>query len=186
MEPENQRYNRDFHRSERPQRRRNPPAFGDGSTGPLALCRYLVDDGEIEVPAYIRRLFQGGLACLFPAEPGKGDVPDCWMVRDGINFPAFLRAIVLYYRLGKPVPSQFRPLRKIPPLIVENLTRVSNEDLPAVFEELRSAAFLPGLPKLTRQTCPTELPWERIRSCFQDFRSRPEAIGGSPEVEGLF
>ncbi len=181
MDPKSNRPEKDFSRQERPLRRRNPPDSLEKGTGPLVNCRYRVADEEIQVPVYLLRLFQGGLTCVLLADPlNHPGMPECWMLRDGIDFPTYLRVIVLYYRIGKRVPGQFRPLRKIPPLIVENLVRVANHDLPAVFHELRKAGFLPILPSLTQKTCPVEIPWEQIRSLFQDFRVKNPVTGEAP------
>jgi hypothetical protein len=146
--------------------------------GPAANCRVHsigVDQGEasvpLRVPVFIVAMFAKDLtcvkACREPLPPGLSGA--CWLVRGGIRWEDYLRAIVTHYGAGLPVPAQFQPTGKIASEIITHLKALPDSLLPSVFSKLRDSGLLPGLPALSRETCPLALPWENIRACFQDF-----------------
>lgn len=157
-------------------------------SGPLAWCRVrsLEKNPEQKIRVYVVRLFAKDFVCVRAhVEPIPEGVPGpCWLVRGGIRWDEFLRGIVGHYRSGLSVPEPFRPARKVGTEIITQMENLPDRDLPAVFSKLREVGMLPVLQPLSRTTCPTALPWENLRACFQDFqepgtRGNDQADSGS-------
>jgi hypothetical protein len=141
-------------------------------TGPPALCRIKGGAGDLErIPVFVVAMFAKDLTCVKAVrEPVPEGVPGAWwLVRGGIRWEEFLIGIVRHYTLGLPVPYGFRPVRKLGSEIVSQMAGLPGTALPQVFAKLRDSGLLPGLPALSRETCPSALPWENLRACFQDF-----------------
>ena len=96
------------------------------------------------------------------------------MVRGGIRWKTFLRGIVRHYSVGSArsgaVPSRAQNRSAE---IVDHLETLPDTSLPPVFAKMRESGLLPMLAHADRETCPQGLPWEGIRTCFQDFAGKP-------------
>ncbi len=143
-------------------------------SGPLAWCRVRSksQDPEEKLRVYVVRIFAKDFVCVRAhVEPIPEGLPGpCWLVRGGIRWDEFLRGIVQHYRSGLSVPEPFHPVRKIGAEIITRMESLPDRELAAVFAKLREVGMLPGLQPLSRTTCPTALPWENLRACFQDFQ----------------
>lgn len=143
-------------------------------TGPAALCRAKTNSGDADawIPVFIVEIFAKDLACVKACEePAPVILPGpFWLVRGGIRWEDYLPSIVVRYRLGHPVPPPFQPRRKLGGELLSRLGALPAANLPEVFEKMREGGLLPSLPLLSQATCPSALPWDRIRSLFQDFQ----------------
>jgi hypothetical protein len=141
--------------------------------GPAASCRFKRPTGGSDrIPVFIVEIFAKDLVCVKTcAEPCPPDAPGpFWLVRDGIDWAEYLPRVIRHYRVGLPVPVPFRPLRKIGGELVSRLESLPTASLPEVFGKMREGGLLPRAQPLTQATCPSCLPWDRIRSLFQDFK----------------
>jgi len=150
----------------------------DGS-GPLAWCRIRSASGPDRIPVRLLALFAGDFAYVrAAAEAAPDGVPGpAWLARAAVEWEPYLRQIVRHYGLGRPVPMEFLPVRKLPTELLEKVGNLPDRSLPGIFAKLRSDGLLPELRSLTRQTCPPGLPWEDLRARFQDFKAS-QADGG--------
>ena len=124
------------------------------------------------IPVFIVEIFAKDLVCVKAcAEPRPQDAPGpYWLVREAIDWAEYLPQVVRHYRAGLPVPVPFRPSRKLGGELVSRLESLPAASLPGVFGKMREGGLLPKAQPLTQATCPAGLPWDRIRSLFQDFR----------------
>lgn len=142
--------------------------------GPAAPCRLQVPSGQaLRIPVFIVEIFAKDLVCVKAcAEPGPPEAPGpFWLVRNGIDWAEYLPQVIRHYRAGIPVPAPFRPVRKIGGELVSRLESLPAVSLLEVFAKMREGGLLPPARPLTQANCPSCLPWDRIRSLFQDFRS---------------
>lgn len=141
--------------------------------GPLAWCRVRAANGPDRIPVRLLALFAGDFAYVRAAEEAApAGVPGpAWLVRGAIEWESYLRQIVRHFGLGRPVPAEFGPVRKLPSELLERLGSLPDRALPDIFAKLRSEGLLPPLRALSRETCPPGLPWEDLRARFQDFKS---------------
>jgi hypothetical protein len=150
-------------------------------TGPAAWCRFksVMDVGVARLPVFILQVFEKDFVCVKAChEPVPAGVPGAyWIVAGGIEWGEYLPGLLRHYRSGLSVPPPFSPNRKISEELLTHLEALPGKELPAVFQELRKAGLLPPLLALTRATCPPMLPWESLRSLFQDFRKSPAGTG---------
>jgi len=143
--------------------------------GPLAWCRIRAACGPDRTPVRLLALFTGDFAYVRAAgEAAPAGVPGpAWLARGAIDWEPYLWQIVRHYGLGRPVPAEFLPVRKLPTELLDNLGTLPDRALPGIFAKLRSEGLLPALPGLSRETCPPGLPWEDLRARFQDFKDSP-------------
>ncbi len=142
-------------------------------SAPLASCR--IDSENIQSPqktmVFILRVYLKDFVCVHvPLEKIPAGIPGpCWLVRGGIEWPSYLRTVILHYKNGLSVPESFQPLRKIPSGLIQKFNELSDAQLPDIFNKMRESGFLPRLLQLDKTTCPMQLPWDQMRSHFQDF-----------------
>lgn len=144
-------------------------------SGPAAMCRFPGEGTEVRIPVFIVELFAKDLACVKVCEepPPGGSAKSYWLVRGGVQWVEYLPKIVDRYRQGAPLPSPFRPRRKLAGDLVARLAALPGSALPEVFASLREAGLLPPLLPLTRESCPACLPWDQLRAYFLDFKDSP-------------
>jgi hypothetical protein len=140
--------------------------------GPLAWCRVRATEGPDRVPVRLLALFTGDFAYVRTVgEAAPPGVPGpAWLTRGALEWEDFLRRILLQYSLGRAVPAAFAPVRKLPSELIDRLRGLPDRVLPEIFSKLRGEGLLPGLPALSRASCPPGLPWEDLRARFQDFK----------------
>jgi len=150
--------------------------------GPLAWCRIRAASGPGLIPVKLLALFAGDFAYVRAAdEAAPPGVPGpAWLARAAIQWEAYLRQIVRHFGLGRPVPPEFVPVRKLPSELLEKLASLPDRALPDIFAKLRSEGLLPDLRNLSRETCPPGLPWADLRARFQDFKST-DSVGDATD-----
>jgi hypothetical protein len=153
--------------------------------GPAAWCRFhsTLSTSVSRLPVFILNVFEKDFVCVKAChEPVPAGVPGSyWMVAGGIAWSDYLPGLLRHYRAGLPVPAVFAPVRKLSEELLLRLEALPARELPALFQELRRVGWLPPLLPLTRSTCPSVLPWDNLRSLFQDFRKEDGNVAqGAP------
>ena len=142
-------------------------------SAPLASCRIDSEDThpQKKMMVFILRVYLKDFVCVhIPLEKIPEGIPGpCWLVRGGIDWPSYLRTVILHYKNGLSVPESFQPIRKIPGDLIQKFDELSDAQLPDIFNKMRESGFLPRLMELNKNSCPAQLPWDLARSHFQDF-----------------
>ena len=119
---------------------------------------------------YVVRMFEQSIFLVqFVDRKIDYGIEGFWVVRNGFSMEQYLSKILKAYKFNLPVSNEFRPLKKIPLEILENMKNLPVYDLEAVFVKLRASGYLPLLQKLTQSSLDLKLSLSTLRKSFQDL-----------------
>jgi hypothetical protein len=119
----------------------------------------------VQRSGYLKDLYSEGVAYIEASDNLK---PEGFFIKNGFDLDFYLGRMVLAWQGNLRVPAPFRPRKRIPVKILDNLAQMDPLSRFETINGLREAGILPRLKKLSPGTQPEELDWSAVPGlCFK-------------------